>query len=355
MNQIRIFSFTDVGSRWNETLVKACKANGYACEGYALSKFAVGKELQAFHGSVTEWIGPMWGTCDFIFVGAMGIAVRAIAPYIQDKFTDSAVIVMDELGQYVIPVLSGHVGGGVALAKEIAKITAGTCVITTATDVHNKFAVDVFAAKNKMQIPDRTLAKQISASVLAGDQVGFYSEYEMTGSCPEALKKTVCLEGLESCQYGIAVLKTGNRNKIMQKESVMYLYGRDVIVGVGCRKGVTKRKLEVQLEPLLESHGLRKEQICMFASIDLKREEPGLAALADSYGVSFLTYPADRLKEVEQVSSRSAFVEKTVGVDNVCERAALLAGGSDGELLLPKTAGDEVTFAFVRKKVRLAY
>lgn len=355
MKTIHIISFTDSGSQWNQKITYNLNRIKYSCVGFTMEKYAGNGGLQILPDNVSEWIGSLWGICDFVFIGAMGIAVRYIAPHIKDKFTDSAVIVMDETGKYVIPVLSGHVGGAVALSEQIAGITGGSCVITTATDIRMKFAVDIFAVKNQLQISNRVLAKQISAAVLAGDQIGFYSEYEMEGICPSDLIKVENIRELESYQFGIAVFKSEKRHKKAERESIMCLYARDIIIGIGCRKGVSKEKIEVQLEAVLKACGLGKDQICMIASIDVKKEEPGLLELVKEYGVKFSTYPAEVLKEVEQISSRSAFVEKTVGVDNVCERAALIAGGVDGELLLPKTTGDEVTFAVVRKKMRLLY
>ena len=98
-----------------------------------------------------------------IFIGATGIAIRAVAPYLKDKFSDPAVIVIDELGQFVIPVLSGHAGGANELANFIAKKLTALSVITTATDINDAFAVDVFAKKHNLVISSRKLAKDVSS------------------------------------------------------------------------------------------------------------------------------------------------------------------------------------------------
>lgn len=114
-----------------------------------------------------------------LFVGAAGIAVRAIAPLVKDKLTDPAVLVMDEAGQFVIPILSGHVGG----ANELARLIAGLCqavpVITTATDVNRVFAVDVFAAKNSLIIADREAARHVAMDLLEGREVGFLNSCQV--------------------------------------------------------------------------------------------------------------------------------------------------------------------------------
>ena len=106
-----------------------------------------------------------------IFIGACGIAVRAIASSVKDKLTDSPVLVLDEKGRFVIPLLSGHVGGANALALRIAERIGAIPVITTATDINEKFAVDVFAQKNRFAIMNRDGIAKISAKVLAGETV----------------------------------------------------------------------------------------------------------------------------------------------------------------------------------------
>ncbi|MFQ7828474.1 hypothetical protein [Clostridium fessum] len=108
-----------------------------------------------------------------LFVGAAGIAVRLIAPWVQDKLKDPAVLVIDEQGRYAIPILSGHVGGCNELAEAAAQILGAEPVITTATDLRQAFAVDVFAAENELVISDRELAKQISAAEPRGEKIGF--------------------------------------------------------------------------------------------------------------------------------------------------------------------------------------
>ena len=104
-----------------------------------------------------------------IFVGACGIAVREIAPYVKSKKTDPAVVCIDEAGQFVIPLLSGHIGGANALAEKLAEKLDATAVVTTATDVRGKFAVDAWAARHGCAISDMGLAKAVSAAILEKD------------------------------------------------------------------------------------------------------------------------------------------------------------------------------------------
>ena len=133
--------------------------------------FVDGAELMT--GSLSDWAGEYFNKSQaMIFVCACGIAVRAIAPYIKSKLEDPAVIVIDEKGQFVIPVLSGHVGGANDLARKIASFTHGVPFVTTAPDVNNVVAVDEWAVKNDLIIENPKLIKEVSGAVLNHERVG---------------------------------------------------------------------------------------------------------------------------------------------------------------------------------------
>ena len=156
-----------------------------------LAKEDAGLPYQAIaEGGLSAWTGAEFQRSDaLIFVGACGIAVRAIAPFVQDKFHDPAVLCVDEAGTFVIPLLSGHVGGANRLAEFVAGGIGAVPVVTTATDVERKFAVDVFAKDHGLVITDRVLAKRISADILAEEPVGVFSDFGFSGwkKIPEGL------------------------------------------------------------------------------------------------------------------------------------------------------------------------
>ena len=138
--------------------------------------------------SVLKWTESRFSADDgILFVGACGIAVRSIAPYVASKKSDPAVLVIDECGKFVISLLSGHLGGANELALTASEILNAQAVVTTATDLHERFAVDIFAKKNGCDIMNMTAAKEVSAAVLAGEKVGFYSEFPWTGTLPQGL------------------------------------------------------------------------------------------------------------------------------------------------------------------------
>ena len=350
--KIRVFSFTRTGTELNKKICSILRRMGKTCAGYAVKKYA-GGETEPLPEDIRGFTGEDWGRYDLVFIGAAGIAVRYIAPWVKDKFTDPAVLVMDERGQYVIPVLSGHVGGGVRIARELAEETGAEAVITTATDVQGKFAADVFAKENGLYLEDREEARAISAAVLEGEKIALFPEYpecQIQGKIPGE----ICLCGTweEAASFPHRIL-VADRNR-RPEEGTLLLRPKNVVAGIGCRRGIAEEVLESGLQGVLAEHGLVMEQVQALASIDLKKEEPALLALAEKYRIPFAVYTAAELREIREVTSKSEFVERTAGVDNVCERAALLCG-EGGKLFQGKRIGTSMTSALVRMPVTLEF
>ena len=349
--RIIVLGFTGAGTALGRELCGKLKKNGYDCQGYAPGKYA-GENVLPLPEDRSELIGGQWGRAAFLFIGAAGIAVRWIVPWVKDKYTDSPVLVMDEKGQYVVPLLSGHVGGAAALADEIAGLAGGTAVHTTATDVQGKFAVDVFAKKHGLEITNRRAAKAVSAAVLDGEKIALYIE-EAYGDMLTSKEKTCLPEEVilcgtasdaEKCRYRVMV--TAQR----PSEKALWLKPMDMAAGIGCRKDIRPELLEKGFLDVLKESGISIRQIRKIASIDLKKDEPAILRLAEKYGIPFVTYPADELQTVEEVTAGSEFVEKMTGVDNVCERAARLCArnretGADGELIRGKCIREGMTAA----------
>ncbi|NCB08016.1 MAG: cobalamin biosynthesis protein CbiG [Bacteroidia bacterium] len=246
---------------------------------------------------------------------------------------DPAVIVADERGHFVIPLLCGHLGGANALALTIAKRIGATPVVTTATDLYGAFAVDIFAQKNHLWIEDMNLAKAVSAALLAGKQVGFQSDVPCVGTLPEGLTEN-------ETELGICVTSEPCKAPFAR---TLRLFPKRYTAGLGCRRGKTMEEIETfLLKQLSDSDAMIRELRCV-ASIDLKKNEPGLVLLCQKYRLPFFTYSAKQLSTVPGVFSGSDFVKGITGVDSVCERAAVLVSG--GKLVRPKTAADGMTFA----------
>lgn len=301
------------------------------------------------HESISSWAGEqMVAHHALVFIGACGIAVRTIAPWITDKLHDSPVLVMDEQGQYVIPLLSGHVGGANELAARLAKALGAIPVITTATDLHGSFAVDLFAKRNDLWIRNREGIARVSAKVLAGEDITMSVE---TGhlAADEAIPA-----GIRLCAYPpeekVDVLIADGMEETLQEEAVrLLLQPKKYILGVGCKKGTDSVKLETFLRKILEEQGIAMEQIAALASIDVKKEERCLLDFSEKYRIPFRTYSAQELQAVPGTFHSSDFVKSQVGVDNVCERAAMKAAGTDGRICRAKQAQDGMTVAVAEK------
>ena len=224
-------------------------------------------------------------------------------------------------------------------------------MVTTATDLNRKFAVDLFAKENGMQISDRTLAKEISARILQGGTVGFYSDFPVKGNVPEELLIKEEYEELREAVPGIAVLEKKPEEAM---PNVLHLYPKILSVGIGCRRGVEKEKIEQKIRSVLGRGGWKTDQIGVLASIDRKADEKGILDFASEYGIPFRTYTAGELNTVKQVTSSSDFVKNITGTDNVCERAALLAGQS-GDLIYKKETFRDLTLAVVRMRCEVIF
>lgn len=361
--EVHIIYFTKTGGELAGRIAADVAAN---CPGMESVSKVCGK------GILQDWTAEHFRQGNvLLFIGACGIAVRAIAPHIGGKDTDPAVLVMDEKGRHVISVLSGHLGGANAWARRIARMTGAEPVLTTATDAESLFAVDLFAKRNGLQIDDLKKAKRFSARLL--------TEGKGTLLIPDAYAQDLSFEGqtpteIEVCGFGEVLREesapeSGNpAQKPFEKENVvivspsaaaddvLHLIPRCIVLGMGCRKGKSAQALTQFALDTLAQLGLDRRAVCAIASIDVKKEEPGLLSLAESLGVPFETFDAQTL-ESESVENwtfaESARVQEAVGVDNVCERAAAAAGAH--RILLGKTARDGMTICVGMRQVALSW
>ena len=305
---------------------------------YTTARLSEAERLPA--ADLAEWTAARFLDSEaLVFISAAGIAVRAIAPFVKDKFTDPAVVSVDEAGHFAVPLLSGHVGGGNDLARRIAALTGGQAAISTATDVNGRFAVDLWAKAQNLHLVERAAAKAVSAALLEGAPVGFWSQYPVLGTLPRGFTT-------EKAEIGIVVADTA---KASPYETTLHLVPKAVTLGIGCRRGIdpAPRILEVLAEAAIPL-----EAVKALASIDLKREEPGLLAFAQAHGLETHFYSAQELSQELGDFPASALVSQVTGVDNVCQRAAQRAGG---RVFLPKTSGGGVTVAAAMGNVLLSF
>lgn len=394
--KISIICFTLTGQQTGEKLKKALEEQEHAVSLYTKSKYIP----ESIKESTKEWAGKQFESADgIIFIGATGIAVRSIAPYVASKKTDPAVLVTDECGKFVISLLSGHLGGANELALQAAEALHAVPIVTTATDLEGKFAVDVFAKKNNCHIFRMKEAKEVSAALLAGEKVGFYSEFPWEGELPDGLVNCCGLRDENWISENEPGTNVQNDNQIKSASdlfpkvgiavtihknctpflSTTHVVPQAVALGMGCRKNKEAQAVEKAAFTCLEENQIYPQAVACLASIDIKKEEPGLLALAEKMGIPFETFSSEELLAVKGEFTASSFVSRTVGVDNVCERSALKAaqdriclntdripernqtkpgtrrGGEHCRLIQRKQAADGVTAALVLADWRIHF
>lgn len=278
------------------------------------------------------WTAENFASADvLVFVGAAGIATRAIAPHVESKVHDPAVIVLDERGAWCVPILSGHVGGANDMARRISEMVGAMPVITTATDISGVFAVDSWAVSRGLEIANPELIKGVSGALLAGRTVTLSSEEPVSGALPGGMDLLPAGDKNADVYIGIATDARGLR-----------LVPKCLTLGIGCRKGVPASAIDEASANFLSRMHVDRRALALVASIDLKAGESGIIDFAKKCGVPFVTYSAEALAQLEGDFSASGFVAEVTGVDNVCERAVVASGA---DMLVGKTVFDGITLA----------
>ncbi len=312
-----------------------------ACRMFAPEKFG-GGEFEPYAPPLAKFTGPVFAWADaLLFVGAAGIAVRAISPHLRGKTADLAVLAMDEAGKFVIPLLSGHLGGANALARTLAEGLGGTAVLTTATDVNGRFSPDAWAAEHGLAISSLEAAKAVSAAILKGD-VPFLCDLPVSGPLPA---------GLVRGEKGPVGIYLGYRTA-SPFETTLRLIPKVLRLGLGCRRGTSAEDIEAAAVQVLEDQRIDRRALRLAASIDLKKDEAGLLELCAKWSLPVEFYSAGELNAVPGAFTPSAFVEEVTGVDNVCERAAALGAA---RLIVRKTVRGGVTAALAEERWEAAF
>lgn len=332
---------------------------------------------QAFPGRIfdksnyKEAVKELWESCDaFVFVMASGIAVRTIAPYVRSKMTDPAVVVMDQEGRFAISLLSGHVGGANELAKKLARVTGGQAVITTATDVENVPAMDVFAKENHLKIENIHQLKYISSAMVERKPVLMISQWRIYGRFPENVRliqevgdiknlnldkkdmqgRTAVVIGMPSfCKKAEAKCKA---------EHVLRLSKRPYVVGTGCKREMDEEYYGQAFHVFLGRLGIEYEDVGALATIDLKKDEVCINKLARILNADILIYTNDEIEKVDVANASgkrietSEFVRRVTGVGSVSEVCAWLGSGK-GRIIAGKTKFHGITFALAVREEAL--
>ncbi len=343
-----IFSFSARGAELSKKVAEYLHSIGYETELQTVAKYAEQTGIAPMLPDHNGACAAVFNKCQaLVYVGAVGIAVRTIAPFIKSKLTDPAVISVDERGSFVIPLLAGHIGGANELSRCLAAALGATACVTTATDVNGLFAVDEWAARNRMVLCSLAAAKDFAAALVGDENVGLYydKEFQLTGPLPKLVVED------SSLPVGMAVTL---QKHLQPFKTTVRLLPKIVHLGIGCRRNTPLENIEALVLPELEKLQLDKRSVVAIASVDLKKDEQGLLAFAKKYNFAANFYSADELNSVAGDFTPSAFVQSVVGVSNVCERSAV-KDSKGGRLLLRKTSLNGVTLAVAAENLVLDF
>lgn len=343
-----VFSFSVRGAELSKNIGQYLERIGYAVRLQTVSKYAATVGLEEMLPSHNEACKKAFKDCQtIVFVGATGIAVRTIAPYLVSKTTDPAVISVDERGRFVIPLVSGHIGGANELSRCLAAYLGGIACVTTATDVNGLFALDEWAARNHMSICSMKAAKDFAAALVDKQKVGLYldDDFAVNGNLP------LNVEQGTNFPIGMAITLD---SELSPYANTVRLLPRIVHLGIGCRRNTPLESIENLVLPALKKLKLDMRSVVGVASVELKKDEQGLWAFAEKYKLPINFYTADELNEVDGDFITSDFVQSVVGVSNVCERSAV-KDSSGGRLLLHKTSLNGVTLAIAVEELVLDF
>nr|WP_319487716.1 cobalamin biosynthesis protein [uncultured Caproiciproducens sp.] len=334
-----VVAFTRRGARLCSKIVDSMTELEHECTGFASAAYA-GEKLQTIGTSFSEWTNQAFlNVQGIIFVGACGIAVRAIAPYIISKTKDPAVVAVDEHANFAVSLLSGHIGGANALTIELAKRIGATPVVSTATDLNHRFAVDCFAEENNLYLCDMQAAKAVSAALL--DDKTVFLQDDFGEFFPQETPLPQGIQFGASGELGICISLDDTQKPF---SVTLNLVPKVLTIGIGCRKNTAAEFVEQAVMQILDQNQFSVHAIKKLCSIDLKAQENGILEFCRHHQLQFSTYSAQELEQIQGDFASSDFVKDITGVDNVCERAAVL-GSTSGKLIVKKQVFPSVTVA----------
>ncbi len=334
-----IYALTTQGAKLGKHLAE--KLNGDLFLPKRLSEIHGGIPFDLLKEAVSEhfFIYPQ-----LIFIAAAGIVVRAIATYLRSKDRDPAIVVLDQEGRYVISLLSGHLGGANELADQIARLTGGQAVITTATDVAGVPSMDMLAKAHHLAIQNLDAVKSVNMALLDGVSIQVHdpdNRLKLNEDNAEGISFRSIQDSEDWAPGEPGVWVTW---RIKEPDPAqLVLHPRCLIAGIGCNRGTDSREIMDLILDTFEQNTFSKQSLKCLTSIDAKQDEIGIKQVSQELDVPALFYSRSDIETVE-VPNPSGTVKKHMGVSSVCEATALLKS-KGGRLLVPKTKSKNATLA----------
>ncbi|WP_258115324.1 cobalt-precorrin 5A hydrolase [Levilactobacillus yiduensis] len=347
--RVAILALTATGVTLARRLQSRLRDQQLAVQVVLPAKFAQGREQSYASGQFKSAFRQAFTDSAYVIcIMATGIVVRTLAPLVQDKRCDPAVLVMDERGQHVISLLSGHVGGANAFTKWISELIKADPVITTATDVAGVQALDVLAKQLHAWYPEfKRNTKQINGRLAAGKPVSLWIAPEFQSQVTNTRGFQVVTD-LAAADPTAPLIAVTDQQLTVKRDNLIPMIPRLDVLGVGCRKSVTNAMMFAAFSEFCQQEKIAWHAIDQIASIEKKAHETAIHELAATLDVPATFYSANQLRASSAHYAQSDFVKKTVGIGNVACAAADFASGQ--RVVTPRYAGHEITFALGRKK-----
>ncbi len=297
-------------------------------------------------GSISASLHEAWAVYDaLICIMSAGIVVRSLAPLCRDKYADPCVIVIDEAGRHAVSLLSGHLGGGNALARKVAAITHGSPVITTASDILGLTAIDLWAQENGLLLrSERKSLTLAAAKMVKSGSLRIFMDCEVS-ELPADFRH------VDSPGDADIIISS---QRLPAPEAV-HLSPRNLFFGIGCNRGTSAADIAHSVVETCSIHGLDRRALVACATLDAKIDEQGLLFFARDNNLPVHFFSRDQINRVEGIN-QSEYAMAALGVRAVAEPAAILAASganSRGRLLIRKMKWKDVTTAVAEKRLHL--
>lgn len=296
----------------------------------------------------------LFGSCrGLVCIMATGIVVRILAPHLRGKAVDPAVVAMDEAGAFAVSLLAGHLGGANELARELAEITGGQAVITTATDVNGLPAWDELARRHGLVVEPVANIKHLNGQLLRGEKIALVDKRSRIAPevlpAPGVFPAESFAAALASKAAGMVFVTHRLVPDLDRRANLLLLRPRDLVVGIGCNRGTSADEIETALSEALQRTFLSPASVACLATISDKADEAGLNEFARRHGWPIEYHDAAALNGVAAPAPPSPHALAAIGAKGVCEPAAILSAAG-GRLLVAKRKRGNVTLAIAEKR-----
>ena len=343
---VAVLALTKQGSNLATTIAENLEESSLYLPEKQARRYAASHPFSDFKRAITRCFYRHKG---MVCVMATGIVVRVLAPLLGGKESDPAVVVVDETGRNAISLLSGHLGGANLLAQKVADITGGQPVITTATDIQGKFSFDDLAKRAGLVIENLEGIKTCNMALLENRQIGLFDPGGwLQRLIPAHVNLRVLMEPKEVKDLGVSCwIYVDEGFAFFEPPPCLILRPKNLVVGVGCNRGTSSSEIGAAVEKVFCDSGLSLMAIRNLATVELKQDEKGLNELMEERGWSAEYYSVSELQSAGSVPRPSIMVQKHLGVESVCEKAAMLSAKTE-DLLVAKEILGNVTVAVAR-------